>query len=266
MTISGIGGNTNTGAVGMGNHNVDAYSKSLKKQIADAQKSLQELSQNGEMDADTKMKKRQEIQKQISDLNMQLRQHQIEERRKAQQEQNQKNQLMKSDDHASGLSKNSMEAVISADHSLKQAKLQGNTAHRMQNSAEIKRVEIKLDGGGSTRSSDDDVSISSKWDEVDSMEQHAEAATASQISLLAGIQTKLNEANAEDGMSAEPRKKSGEKAKTETEGKETTAAAGTGAAEAAGAADRSEQEETAPVSNSFTKQSAAVGSSIDVKA
>lgn len=270
MTIGGIGGNANagSGAVRMENPNMDAYSKSLQKQIMEAQKQLQELGQNDEMDPDTKMKKRQEIQKQISDLNMQLRQHQMEERKKAQQEKRQKNQPQKSEENESGLSKNSMEAMISADNSLKQAKVQGDTAKWLQNSADIKRSEIKRDGGGSKRSPDDNALISSKWDDVESMEQHAKAATASQMSTLAEAQNKLSEANAKDSASAKTQEKNDEKAKAE--GQETEAVSGTEAATATEAvstvvnAEEPETETSAPMSVT-AKESAAIGSNIDVR-
>ena len=64
MNIGSINGKPNmgAGAVGIGNPNMDSYSKNLKKQIEDAQKELQELAGDKEMDPDTKMKKRQEIQ------------------------------------------------------------------------------------------------------------------------------------------------------------------------------------------------------------
>ena len=85
MTINGISGaNTQAAQIGM-NQAMDSYSKNIQNQIANAQKQLQELSSNEEMTLEEKMKKRQEIQQQISDLNMQLRQHQIEQRREKQQ-------------------------------------------------------------------------------------------------------------------------------------------------------------------------------------
>ena len=77
------------------------------------------------------MKKRQEIQQQISDLNMQLRQHQIEQRRAERSEKQQtKDSSMddilggtnaKTDSKSAGLSQASMTAMISADTSIKQA-------------------------------------------------------------------------------------------------------------------------------------------------
>lgn len=208
MTIGGIGGNTNVGtsAISPNSGGMDSYSKSLQKQIAEAQKQLQELSGNEEMSTEMKMKKRQELQKQISDLNMQLRQHQMEERRKAQQEKQAKQSARETkkgkDDEAGGLSKGSMQAMISAEGSLKLAKQQGSTANEMQNNANIKRTEIRLDGGGSTRTADDSAAISSKWDDVEGMEQKAKAATASQMSLLAKAQEEISKAGEEGGTNA----------------------------------------------------------------
>ena len=54
----------------------DSYSRSIQKQIANAKEQLQQLSANKDMTMEEKMKKRQEIQKQINELNNQLRQHQ----------------------------------------------------------------------------------------------------------------------------------------------------------------------------------------------
>ena len=202
MTIGGIGGNGGanagfgTDAVSMNSRGTDAYSKSLQKQIMETQKQLQELSGNEEMTSEMKMKKRQELQKQISDLNMQLRQHQMEERRKAQQEKQEKQAQRKpqkdKDDEADGLSKGSMRAMISAEGSLKLAKQQGSKANEMQNGADIKRSEIKLDGGSSTRTAGDSAAVSSKWDDVEDMEQKAKAATASQMSFLAKAQDEVS--------------------------------------------------------------------------
>ena len=90
MTINGISGaNTQTAQMGM-TQAMDPYSRNIQNQIANAQKQLQELSSNEEMTLEEKMKKRQEIQQQISDLNMQLRQHQIEQRRAERSEKQQK--------------------------------------------------------------------------------------------------------------------------------------------------------------------------------
>ena len=286
MTIGGIGGNGGanagfgTNAVSMNSGGTDAYSKSLQKQIMEAQKQLQELSGKEEMTSEMKMKKRQELQKQISDLNMQLRQHQMEERRKVQEEKREKQAQRKprkdKDDEAGGLSKGSMQAMISAEGSLKLAKQQGGTANEMQNGADIKRLEIKRDGGSSTRTADDSVAISSKWDDVEGLEQKAKAATASQMSLLAEVQDEVSKANAESGTGNKTHKKTdktdgdhGAKADEAGETDQDSAAAGIfaeGVPEAAAepVTVTQTQEKTTPVSEP-EKQTAAIGSKVDVR-
>ena len=87
MEINSINGiNTQMRQMGM-NQATDSYSRNLQNQIADAQKQLQELSSNKDMSQEEKMAKQQELQQQISDLNVQLRQHQMEQRREKQQKQ-----------------------------------------------------------------------------------------------------------------------------------------------------------------------------------
>lgn len=121
MTINGISGaNTQAAQIGM-NQAMDSYSKNIQNQIANAQKQLQELSSNEEMTLEEKMKKRQEIQQQISDLNMQLRQHQIEQRKEQQSKGASMDDMLggnrtaaKSGNKGSGLSQASMQAMISA--------------------------------------------------------------------------------------------------------------------------------------------------------
>lgn len=87
MEISSINGaNAQVRQMGI-NQATDSYSRNIQNQIANAQKQLQELSSNKDMTQEEKMTKRQELQQQISDLNMQLRQHQTEQRREKQQKQ-----------------------------------------------------------------------------------------------------------------------------------------------------------------------------------
>lgn len=87
MIINSINGaNTQIRQPGI-NQETDAYSKNIQNQIANAQKQLQDLSSNEDMSSEEKMKKRQELRQQINDLNVQLRQHQIEQRKEKQQKQ-----------------------------------------------------------------------------------------------------------------------------------------------------------------------------------
>lgn len=84
MKINGFNGtNTQIGAMGMAQAN-DSVSKNIQNQIANAQQKLQDLSSNEELSLEDKMKKRQEIQQEITNLNQQLRQHQIEQRKEQQ--------------------------------------------------------------------------------------------------------------------------------------------------------------------------------------
>ena len=86
MTVNGVGNATDckrSDSIG-GNMQMDSISRNLKNQIANAQKKLQKLSSNQELSLEEKMKKRQEIQQEISSLTQQLRQHQIELRKQQQ--------------------------------------------------------------------------------------------------------------------------------------------------------------------------------------
>jgi len=153
MTINGINGtNTQTAQMGM-NQATDSYSRNIQSQIANAQKQLQELSSNGDIPQEEKMKRRQEIQQQSSDLNMQLRQHQMEQRRAAMNsaEQQAKGSAMddmggganaKAGNKSAGLSQASMTAMISADSSIK---------HTQKKEGELAEVEQKAQAASSSQ-------------------------------------------------------------------------------------------------------------------
>lgn len=82
MKVEGISGQMRAGQTGMA-QGVDAVSRELKNQIAAAQKKMQSISSDTNLSMEEKMKKRQEIQKEIFDLQNQLRQHEMERRREA---------------------------------------------------------------------------------------------------------------------------------------------------------------------------------------
>lgn len=187
MAIKSINVNMQSVQMGM-NQTTDAYSRNIQSQIVSAQKQLQEISSNGDMTLEDKMKKRQEIQQQINDLNNQLRQHQMEQRREKQQAKRYSMEDMlggsgnagsaNSASNSAGLSQASMNAMISADHSMKQAKVQGSVATKMEGKAGVMKAEIKQDEalGGN---------VEKKKEELADLEQKAQAATASQLSTLA---------------------------------------------------------------------------------
>ena len=192
MKINGINGaNTQMGQMGM-NQATDSYSRNIQNQIAGAQKQLQELSSNGDMTLEEKMKKRQEIQQQISDLNMQLRQHQMEQRKEKQQAKGTSMDDMlggtkggKSGSKSAGLSQASMTAMISADTSIKQAKVQGSVATSMEGRAGVLESEIKNNHGSD---------VTKKKEELADVTQKAQAATASQMNMLAEANKAVEEA------------------------------------------------------------------------
>lgn len=194
MTINGINGaNTQIGQMGM-NQATDSYSRNIQNQIANAQKQLQELSSNEDMTLEEKMKKRQEIQQQISDLNVQLRQHQMEQRKEKQQAKGSSMDDMlggtksgKTGSGSSGLSQASMTAMISAGTSMKQAKVQGSVATKMEGRAGVLESEIKLD---KVRGND----TQKKEEELADVQQKAQAATSSQLSTLADANKTMEEA------------------------------------------------------------------------
>ncbi len=198
MAINGINGTSKqTAQMGM-NQAMDSYSKNIQNQIANAQKQLQELSSNKEMTLEEKMKKRQEIQQQISDLNMQLRQHQMEQRRaaisgseKQQAKSSQTDDMQdgsrnaKNGAKSTGLSQTSMTAMISANTSIKQAKVHGSVATEMKGRANVLKAEIKQSG-----------STEAKEAELADLEQKAVNATASQMNTLAEANKAVEEAAA----------------------------------------------------------------------
>ena len=192
MKINGINGaNTQMGQMGM-NQATDSYSRNIQNQIANAQKQLQELSSNEDMTLEEKMKKRQEIQQQISDLNMQLRQHQAEQRKEKQQAKGTSMDDMlggtkggKSGSKSAGLSQASMTAMISADTSIKQAKVQGSVATSMEGRAGVLESEIKNNHGAD---------VTKKKEELADVTQKAQAATVSQMNTLAEANKAMEEA------------------------------------------------------------------------
>lgn len=172
----------------------DSVSKNIQRQIANAAKQLQELSSNEEMTIEDKMKKRQEIQKQIADLNNQLRQHQIEQRKENQKKAESMEDMLggsqktaKSGKQGGGLSQESMQAMISADTSMKQAKVQGNMASQMEGKAGVLEAEIKMDKSRGANTG-------KKEEELADLQAKAQSAEEAQVSSLAAAAKAMKEA------------------------------------------------------------------------
>lgn len=203
MTIGSISGialqkansNMQTGYSNM-NMQTDSVSRNIQNRIANAQKQLQELSSNKDMAPEEKMKRRQEIQQEITNLNQQLRQHQIEQRKEQQskgssmdnmQGSSQKAGTAKTGGRESGLSQASMQVMISADGYTKQAQIQGSVAAKMEGRAGVLEAEIKLDAsrGGNTEA---------KEAELAEVEKKAMDVKASQMNTLASANQEMEEA------------------------------------------------------------------------
>ena len=108
---------------------------------------------------------------------------------------------------SSGLSGAGMQAIISADSSMKQVKIQGAVRSQMEGKAGVLKSEIKLDEarGGET---------SKKKEELEQMEERAQDITASQMEIISDTKKKLEEAAKAD-QEASKTEKTGKKDKTD---------------------------------------------------
>lgn len=223
MTVGSASGAMLQGAnssMPAGSMQMDSISRNLQNQIANEQQKLKELSSNDNLTPEEKMKKRQEIQQEIANLQQQLRQHQIEQKREQRKEKqakgssveeltggNRKADGAKNGRQQAGLSTSSMQAMMSADSSIEQAKVQGSVATRMEGRAGVLKAEIKQDGaaGGNTQA---------KEAELAEVEQKAMEATAAQTNTL----VKANQ-TMEEAAKAEQENKSNEKDSKTEDGK-----------------------------------------------
>ena len=189
-------------------------------QIANAQQKLQDLSSNEELSLEDKMKKRQEIQQEITNLNQQLRQHQIEQRKEQQSKKSSMDDMVAGTKNTSakkgtGLSQAGMRAMISAESSMRQAKVQGSMATQMEGRAGVLESEIKQDAGkGNTEK---------KEEELADLQAKAQSATASQMSSLSDANKSMEEAAKADNRTdaAETKKDQTQKAENTQENADT---------------------------------------------
>ena len=216
MKINGIDGmNTSIKGMNMLQSN-DSVSKNIQNKIANAQKQLQDLSSNKEMSIEEKMKKRQEIQQQIADLNSQLRQHQITQRKEQQAKETSMNDMLGASKQTAsgtgkrtaGLSRANMKAMISADSAMAQAKIQGSVAGQMEGKAGVLETEIKLDAARG-------VDVEKKKEELAEVEQKEIAAETAQLSTLADANKELEAATKEERQTKRVDEKNTKEEKTE---------------------------------------------------
>lgn len=202
MNVIGIDGNSNgiRAFYMKSNEPTDAVSKNIKKKIEDMQKRLQELGENTELSLEENMKKRQEIQQQISELQNQLRQHEIEVRKESRQKKSSSMDEMlggsrntdKKGKNTQGMSSAGMQAIIAADAVVEQAEVAGNVRREMEGRAGVLEGEIRQDHARGW-------SVESKKEELAAIEEKAQNAEVSQIKSLSDVNKKLEEtAESED--------------------------------------------------------------------
>lgn len=230
----------------------DAQSKSIRKQIERKQQELSELSGKEDVSPEEKMKKRQELVKEISDLNMQLRQHQMEKHMQEKAERQKERQRAaeasgstgsaagkRSGNAAAGLSAEGMSAMLSADASMEQAKVQGSVSNKMENRADILKSEMKLEKSEKV--------LLSKEAALADVEKKAEnAANAQAGSLREAVESAEKAAEAQrSNQSGNVKKDRGPKTESDkkAEDKEHDGKDGSADAEQAEAADSAAQKE-----------------------
>ena len=157
----------------------------------------------------------------ITNLNQQLRQHQIEQRKEQQSKKSSMEDMVAGTKNTSakkgtGLSQAGMRAMISADSSIKQAKVQGSMATQMEGRAGVLESEIKQDAGkGNTEK---------KEEELADMQAKAQSATVAQMSSLSDANKSMEEAAKTDNSTdaAETKKDQPQKAENTQENADTT--------------------------------------------
>ena len=177
----------------------DSFSKMIQSQIANAQEQLQKLSENNDMSVEEKMKRRQEIQQQITDLDHQLRQHQIVQRRANQGKDNviERNLSTKRADKSGkgaqqGMRASTMRVIISADAAMSQAQVQSSVATRMEGRAGVLEAEIKQDSANGK-------SVESKQEDLIEVQQKLATTETSQMNVLSVVNKRLEEATDAEG-------------------------------------------------------------------
>ncbi len=142
---------------------IDTVSRNIENEIFGIQRKMQELTSNEEIPAEEKMKKRQELQQEMSRLNAELRRHQAEVSREQRKEamaseekeakgaeQTDGTNAAKSidkgiEDVGAELALSGIGAMLAADSSVQQAKSQGVVVGKIENGIAILKGEIQQD-------------------------------------------------------------------------------------------------------------------------
>lgn len=180
---------------------VDAETKSFQNQIANAQTQLQKLSANREMSSEEKAEKRQEIQKQIMELNNMLREHKMEMRRKKQQQaaeeaakSDKQQKEQKQDDQnksveeklveekpqiteTNGLSSKRVKSIVAANSTIDRVKSQESISKNLKSRVRILETEINQaqQNGGY---------VDAKNGEIESLENKVEKISGAKMNII----------------------------------------------------------------------------------
>ena len=171
MQISGV---ENSAAVQNTKSTVsdDPQIKNLQSQIAELQKQIQSLAENEDMDPKAKSEKKQELQKQIADLNTQIRQRRIEaqkERQAASKTAETKSEPRKFKD---GFDEHDTITLLAASSSLERSKTVGAVIKKGEGNARILTTQIEID---KSRGAD----TTAKEKELEKIEDHIKSAKES---------------------------------------------------------------------------------------
>lgn len=172
----------------------DMYTKNIQQEIMDTQKKMQDISSDEKMSVEEKMKKRQELQQEISDLNNQLRQHLAEKQKEQQREQKKvESQAASAQTKGTntqgtgmGISGTGMSAMISAGTSLKQAQSHDSVKVKLEGRAGVLRAEIKQDAPRGN--------VEAKERELAEIEKKVSDVSYAQMSSLKGANQVMKEA------------------------------------------------------------------------
>lgn len=177
------------------NWQMDSKSKEFQNQIANAQNRLKDLSVDKELGEDEKSKKRQEIQQQITDLNNQLRQHQLQMQRemreqkadKEDSDEEQTNGIKDETEQNPVHAQTAMKGILSANSALKLAQTQGSMSLEMESRVRILQSEIKQDAryGKDTEQ---------KKSELEKLEKKAVKVKGAKMSYLANASKEMKRA------------------------------------------------------------------------
>ena len=169
----------------------DMYTKNIQQQIMDTQKEMQELSSDEALTMEEKMKKRQELQQEISDLNNQLRQHLAEKKKEQQElkkaaavEEDTRGADTNVQEDGRGISGKGMSAMISAGTSIKHAQSQDRVKIKLEGMAGVLRAEIRQEARAETGKDASRGSVETKERELEKVEKKLSDVSSAQMSSL----------------------------------------------------------------------------------